>query len=79
MNITFIEKLAKRLEAYTQREMTKFGKYVQIQNFVTVQVIGMEVFCCCCCCCCCCCVTAVVVVVVDQCCSILAISSFRPF
>ena len=25
VNITFIEKLAKRLEAYTQREMTKFG------------------------------------------------------
>ncbi|KAL9980581.1 hypothetical protein ACROYT_G009187 [Oculina patagonica] len=25
MNITFIEKLAKRLEAYTQREMTKFA------------------------------------------------------
>ena len=28
-NITFIEKLAKRLEAYTKREMTKFGEYVQ--------------------------------------------------
>ena len=26
VNITFIEKLAKRLEADTQREMTKFGE-----------------------------------------------------
>ena len=26
VNITFIEKPAKRLEAYTQREMTKFGE-----------------------------------------------------
>ena len=26
VNITFMEKLAKRLEAYTQREMTKFGE-----------------------------------------------------
>ena len=27
VNITAIEKLAKRLEAYAQREMTKFGEY----------------------------------------------------
>jgi len=27
VNTTAIEKLAKRLEAYTQREMTKFGEY----------------------------------------------------
>ena len=28
VNVTIIEKLSKRLEAYTQREMAKFGEYI---------------------------------------------------
>ena len=40
VNITFIEKLAKRLEAYTQREMTKFCKYMsKFRTFLQLLLI----------------------------------------